>query len=298
MAKLKTKLSSWRSAGVNATANNTTTYFFMDTSPNMFYIQNPSEIDLYVSLSYMPTLERYEFKLKAHGQQAMGRPLPVKNIYILNPSAEDVHLQLWSIEDEFDLSIFQDINVDNINLSDESLSGIAFDGVIKGFTAGASLPAGTNTIGRVTLPDGVTQDISDTADDVGSIQADVALLKTKVDTMSQNISNMSQAISDMADAIEGMGTGSGSGGENITDKAWTYVYKNLSANATIFPDNTVKIVEVFMLESEGSSFNITTDQDEVIEITTNLYGVKIKVKQINFLKDSANGVVCLRYMGV
>lgn len=270
MGKLNSKLSSWRSHSVSCTAQNTTTYFFMDTSPNMFYIQNTSDKSLYVGLSYMPTIDRYEFEIKPHSQRAIGRPLPVKNIYFLNPSGEDIPVQLWSIEDVFDVSIFQDLSVDNITFDSDAMDKLSFDGIIRGINC--ALPAGSNTIGTVNI--GAFQS------GANSIMSNI---NTKVTEMTSKLSTMSNNLNLFKDKF-------------YSDNDFTYVYKSYSGATNIFPNNTaVRFVEVYDFASGTAT--VTNENGETLSNVTLKSGQKFKAKQINVTPTSGN-IVCLRYMEV
>lgn len=270
MSKLNSKLSSWRSHSVTCTAQNTTTYFFMDTSPNMFYIQNTSDKSLYVGLSYMPTIERYEFEIKPHSQRAIGRPLPVKNIYFLNPSGEDIPVQLWSIEDVFDVSIFQDLSVDNITFDSDAMDKLAFDGIIRGINC--ALPAGNNKIGSV--------NVNAFQAGAGSIMGNII---NKVDDISSKMVSVVGHISSLNDKV-------------ISDNDYTYVYKSYSGATNIFPNNTsVRFVEVY--DFANGTATITNEGGETLSNVTLKAGQKFKAKQINVTPTSGN-ILCLRYRDI
>lgn len=267
MGKLNSKLSSWRSHSVSCTAQNTTTYFFMDTSPNMFYIQNTSDKSLYVGLSYMPTIDRYEFEIKPHSQRAIGRPLPVKNIYFLNPSGEDIPVQVWSIEDVFDVSIFQDLSVDNISFDSDAMDKLAFDGIIRGINC--ALPAGSNNIGAV--------NIANFSSGANSLMNNI---NNKVTDISNKMVSVVQHITALDDKI-------------ISDNDYTYVYKSYSGATNIFPNNTsLRFVEVYDFASGTAT--ITNESGETLSNVTLKAGQKFKAKQINVTPTSGN-IVCLRY---
>lgn len=276
MGKLNSKLSSWRSHSVTCTAQNTTTYFFMDTSPNMFYIQNTSDKSLYVGLSYMPTIERYEFEIKPHSQRAIGRPLPVKNIYFLNPSGEDIPIQIWSIEDVFDVSIFQDLSVDNITFDSDAMDKLAFDGVIRGINC--ALPGGINHLGSVNI-DGLS----------GSAHTIWNNINNKVNDISSKLVNINTKINLIEE-------------RTISEDEWTYVFKVYTgSDENIFPNSTdVRMVEIFSYEPDvGSYIKVTNETGEVLPEVALWNGQKFKAKQMQFVKGTGEGIyVCLRYRTV
>ena len=135
---------SWKQEEIKIPGNALVTVHFDDTKPNMFMLQNPNETVLHIGITRIPTERTYEFKIDANNSSTFGRPVATDVIYILNKSNVDATVSLFSVADDFDMSILQSLSVD---LSKSPI----YDGIIKGYTAGVSLPSGTNHIGKVDL---------------------------------------------------------------------------------------------------------------------------------------------------
>ena len=118
-----------------------------NSKPNMFVLQNANPVDINISLSHIPTLYNYEFQVKANTTDTFGRPSSTTKVYLFNTGSVTANVKLFSVNDTFDMNILKNTNV-NI---DGATVTVEDNGVIKGFQAGVSLPAGTNTIGKVGL---------------------------------------------------------------------------------------------------------------------------------------------------
>lgn len=132
----------WSHQEVKISGNALTTVHFDTSKPNMFMLQNPNDTAIHIGLSRIPTDRNYEFKIEANSSVTFGRPVPTDVLYLLNKGNADASVSLFSIYDKFDMSILQTLNVD---LSKSPI----YDGIIKGFGNGVSLPSGDNKIGRV-----------------------------------------------------------------------------------------------------------------------------------------------------
>ena len=144
MGKLTSQLSTWRKDNVECKKGNVTTLWFKDTQPNIMFIQNDSETDLYVSIDHIPTRNDYAFKVKAHNNRLVARPYKTAQLYILNDGGTDVSCVVWSIFDTFRPEMLNDFSVDKIDLAsatlDEMISELSYDGVIRGFASGVKVP--------------------------------------------------------------------------------------------------------------------------------------------------------------
>ena len=144
MGKLTSQLSTWRKDNVECKKGNVTTLWFKDTQPNIMFIQNESDTDLYVSIDHIPTRKDYTFKVKPHNNRLVARPYKTSQIYILNDSVEDVTCTVWSIYDEFRPEMLNDFSVDKIELASSTLSEmideLSYDGIVRGFANGVKLP--------------------------------------------------------------------------------------------------------------------------------------------------------------
>ena len=144
MGKLTNQLSTWRKDNVECKKGNVTTLWFKDTQPNIMFIQNDSDTDLYVSIDHIPSKKDYAFKVKSHNNRLVARPYKTAQIYILNDGGKDVSCTVWSIFDTFRPEMLNDFSVDKIDLAsatlDEIISELSYDGVIRGFANGVKVP--------------------------------------------------------------------------------------------------------------------------------------------------------------
>ena len=144
MGKLSSQLSTWRKDNVECKKGNVTTLWFKDTQPNIMFIQNDSDTDLFVSIDHIPTRNDYAFKVKAHNNRLVARPYKTAQLYILNDGGTDVSCTVWSIFDTFRPEMLNDFSVDKIDLAsatlDEMISELSYDGVIRGFANGVKVP--------------------------------------------------------------------------------------------------------------------------------------------------------------
>lgn len=144
MGKLSSQLSTWRKDNVECKKGNVTTLWFKDTQPNIMFIQNDSDTDLYVSIDHIPSKKDYTFKVKSHNNRLVARPYKTAQLYILNDGGTDVSCTVWSIFDTFRPEMLNDFSVDKIDLAsatlDEIISELSYDGVIRGFANGVKVP--------------------------------------------------------------------------------------------------------------------------------------------------------------
>lgn len=150
MGKLTNQLSTWRKDNVECKKGNVTTLWFKDTQPNIMFIQNDSDTDLFVSIDHMPTRNDYAFKVKAHNNRLVARPYKTAQLYILNDGGLDVSCVVWSIFDTFRPEMLNDFSVDKIEIAsatlDEMISELSYDGVIRGFASGVKVPEINNIV--------------------------------------------------------------------------------------------------------------------------------------------------------
>ena len=141
---------SWRYQKVDVSGYGLKTIHFMDTTPNLFMIQNPTGATLHIGITNIPTETSYEFKVNPNSTKTFGRPIAADELFIYNITNADISISLFSVYDRFDLSLLADTSV---SLDESIAAEIKGDGIIKGFSAGVSLPAGTKHIGDVSLSD-------------------------------------------------------------------------------------------------------------------------------------------------
>ena len=144
MGKLTSQLSTWRKDNVECKKGNVTTLWFKDTQPNIMFIQNDSDTDLYVSIDHIPSKKDYTFKVKSHNNRLVARPYKTAQLYILNDSGADVSCTVWSIFDTFRPEMLNDFSVDKIDIAsttlNEMISELRYDGVVRGFASGVKVP--------------------------------------------------------------------------------------------------------------------------------------------------------------
>ena len=144
MGKLTNQLSTWRKDNVECKKGNVTTLWFKDTQPNIMFIQNDSDTDLYVSIDHIPSRNDYAFKVKAHNNRLVARPYKTAQIYILNDGGTDIACTVWSIYDTFRPEMLNDFSVDKIEIAsatmDEMISELKYDGIVRGFANGVKVP--------------------------------------------------------------------------------------------------------------------------------------------------------------
>lgn len=143
MATLSNQLSTWRKLVIECKAGIVTTVDFKDTRPNIMFIMNPTESVLLASIDSTPTEKQYDFKIKEHYTRLIGKPTRTSQCYIYNTSKTDCTVQVYSLYDaNFDPSWIKDFNIENVNISEETLkqfsemiSGkVTIEGVEKGVT--------------------------------------------------------------------------------------------------------------------------------------------------------------------
>lgn len=140
----KKNVTSWRQEEITISGNALKTIHFSDTTPNMFYVQNTNDVYVLAGITKTPTETSYEYRVEKNTSMTFGRPVPTRSIHFLNPSNKDITITLFSIYDTFDINILK-----NTFFNMEEMGDFVYDGIIKGFSNGVSLPSGTNKIGKV-----------------------------------------------------------------------------------------------------------------------------------------------------
>lgn len=144
--------STWRPTSVEINAGETKQVAFYDTKPNIFHIQNDNNTTIYISVSDYPTPEKYMFKVNPNSSDVFGQPQATGQIFIHNPSASKIVINIHSVADNFNAMLLKNFSVQLDNLEMETAVE---------FKAGAQLPEGMNTIGRVNLGTSAEDFISD-----------------------------------------------------------------------------------------------------------------------------------------
>ena len=212
-----------------------------NSKPNMFVLQNANPVDINISLSHIPTLYNYEFQVKANTTDTFGRPSSTTKVYLFNTGSVTANVKLFSVNDTFDMNILKNTNV-NI---DGATVTVEDNGVIKGFQAGVSLPAGSNTIGKVGLESNVNNTIN-------QINNNLSTQKTAISDINYDVTNISNYTFCIAKAL------------GVTN--WSTInYKNKVNNLTINNTNSSPIVVHF-----SYLFNDNCNIDIVVGSVTKL----------------------------
>lgn len=158
-----------------------------DTMPNIFIIQNTTPNELKVSLSGVASEKNYEFKVPANSTKPVGTPIPKGKISIYNGTANKFTLKIFSVSQPLDLAMFNETNV-----SMGSGIEVSTDGIVKGFGAGVSLPAGNNTIGAVELGSVTKNNIASMSTNIAELVngANLSNLYTELRTLNTFISTL------------------------------------------------------------------------------------------------------------
>lgn len=281
----------WRQQNVEIPANSVKDVFFLDTHPNAFYIANNNDTEIYISLTYTPTVDKYEVELKRNDRDTFGRPTPTNRMYILNPSSKQISVTVFSAEDMFDMALLKNFKVD---IANSALQAIAFDGIIKGVKGGLNLPVrimNPNDIQvtipsdltiNATFPDGTKLDLGgDAISIIRAISETVAALKNG------QSSNHTAVVNEIKKVVTAVTNG---GGIATTAKGGTQT----SAGEVVF-----NFTEIDMLVNDASAdltVMITTaggNTSVVLKKDETLSDVKLKGSKLTF---SSSGAVNARYL--
>ena len=138
----------WRKQLITLTPS-LNTIDFTDTNPNLFALVNSNDVNIYGGFSILPNVSKYEFKAAQKATSKFGQPIPVNQLYLYNPSAENISIILFSMQGVFDFTVIEGMSV---NLSTDNVNvGSAVN--VSGFNAGVSLPSGSNLMGKVNVPE-------------------------------------------------------------------------------------------------------------------------------------------------
>lgn len=123
-------------------AGEVTTVSFHGRMPNYFRVANGGNVAIYCGLQNTPTPTNYEFKVEAKNTRMYCEDFGYRQIYIFNPSTEDIYILLYSYNAEFDPVV--QAMTDFVFAVNETQAV-----EIQGFTN--PLPTGNNVIGKVGL---------------------------------------------------------------------------------------------------------------------------------------------------
>ena len=214
-----------------------------NSKPNMFVLQNANPVDINISLSHIPTLYNYEFQVKANTTDTFGRPSSTTKVYLFNTGSITANVKLFSVNDTFDMNILKNTNV---NIDGASVT-VEDNGIIKGFQAGVSLPAGTNTIGKVGLENSVSNTLT-------QINNNLSEEKTNTDNIFSSLINITDKILNISKVL-GIGQGC-----NIE-------YKNNVSELTISNSNsTTNIIHFSYLLNDGCDIDIKIGSNTLLTV--------------------------------
>ena len=206
-----------------------------NSKPNMFVLQNANPVDINISLSHIPTLYNYEFQVKANTTDTFGRPSSTTKVYLFNTGSTTANVKLFSVNDTFDMNILKNTNV-NI---DGATVTVEDNGVIKGFQAGVSLPAGTNTIGKVVLENSVSNTLN-------TINTNLNTHKTITSNINDNSLNIARVLG--------------------VSKGCTVEYKNKVNELTIASTGTARTIHFSYLLNDSCDVDVKVGSNTLLTV--------------------------------
>ena len=214
-----------------------------NSKPNMFVLQNANPVDINISLSHIPTLYNYEFQVKANTTDTFGRPSSTTKVYLFNTGSVTANVKLFSVNDTFDMNILKNTNV-NI---DGATVTVEDNGVIKGFQAGVSLPAGNNKIGKVGLENSVSNTINTINNNLSTQKTATANIYTDTTAISSNSLNIARVLG--------------------VSKGCTIEYKNNVNSLNINNNDTsTKIVHFSYLFNDGCDVDVKVGSNTLLTV--------------------------------
>ena len=214
-----------------------------NSKPNMFVLQNANPVDINISLSHIPTLYNYEFQVKANTTDTFGRPSSTTKVYLFNTGSVTANVKLFSVNDTFDMNILKNTNV-NI---DGATVTVEDNGVIKGFQAGVSLPAGTNTIGKVGLETSVSNTLNSINTNLSTQKTATANIYSDTTAISSNSLNIARVLG--------------------VSKGCTIEYKNKVDSLTINNSNSsTSIIHFSYLFNDGCDVDVKIGSNTLLTV--------------------------------
>lgn len=283
MGKLTNQLSTWRKDNVECKKGNVTTLWFKDTQPNIMFIQNDSDTDLFVSIDHIPTRNDYAFKVKAHNNRLVARPYKTAQLYILNDGGLDVSCVVWSIFDTFRPEMLNDFSVDKIDLAsatlDEIISELSYDGVIRGFANGVKVPEVTDIVSS--LSNLLKKNSVENIVNLYNIFNELQLISTKVNSFYNEgvnvpkIDGVVKAIGKLipVNVVYNTPTSGTSVTFTPTNSANNRIKVSFLSN-----DNAEKNVQIVCTKTGGNTQSLTLKPNEVVNEVWFLNVTKIEIK--------------------
>ena len=275
MGKLSSQLSTWRKDNVECKKGNVTTLWFKDTQPNIMFIQNDSDTDLFVSIDHIPTRNDYAFKVKAHNNRLVARPYKTAQLYILNDGGTDISCVVWSIFDTFRPEMLNDFSVDKIDLAsatlDEMISELSYDGVIRGFANGVKVPEIADIV--ASLENLLSGNTVDNIVNLYKIFNELQMIGTKVNSFYNegvNVPKIDKLIP--VNVVYNTPTGT------IATFTPTNSTKNRIRVGFLSNDNLQKNLQVVCTKKDNSTQSLTLKPNEVVNEVWFLNVTKIEIK--------------------
>ena len=275
MGKLTNQLSTWRKDNVECKKGNVTTLWFKDTQPNIMFIQNDSDTDLFVSIDHIPTRNDYAFKVKAHNNRLVARPYKTAQLYILNDGGTDVSCTVWSIFDTFRPEMLNDFSVDKIEIGsatlDEMISELSYDGVIRGFANGVKVPEVADIV--ASLENLLSGNTVDNIVNLYKIFNELQMIGTKVNSFYNegvNVPKIDKLIP--VNVVYNTPTGT------IATFTPTNSTNNRIKVGFLSNDNLQKNLQVVCTKTDNSTQSLTLKPNEVVNEVWFLNVTKIEIK--------------------
>ena len=275
MGKLTNQLSTWRKDNVECKKGNVTTLWFKDTQPNIMFIQNDSDTDLFVSIDHIPTRNDYAFKVKSHNNRLVARPYKTAQLYILNDGGTDVSCTVWSIFDTFRPEMLNDFSVDKIDLAsatlDEMISELSYDGVIRGFANGVKVPEIADIV--ASLENLLSGNTVDNIVNLYKIFNELQMIGTKVNSFYNegvNVPKIDKLIP--VNVVYNAPTGT------IATFTPTNSTNNRIRVGFLSNDNLQKNLQVVCTKTDNSTQSLTLKPNEVVNEVWFLNVTKIEIK--------------------
>ena len=275
MGKLTSQLSTWRKDNVECKKGNVTTLWFKDTQPNIMFIQNDSDTDLFVSIDHIPTRNDYAFKVKAHNNRLVARPYKTAQLYILNDGGTDISCTVWSIFDTFRPEMLNDFSVDKIDLAsatlDEMISELSYDGVIRGFANGVKVPEVADIV--ASLENLLSGNTVDNIVNLYKIFNELQMIGTKVNSFYNegvNVPKIDKLIP--INAVYNTPTGT------LAIFTPTNSTNNRIKVGFLSNDNLQKNLQVVCTKTDNSTQSLTLKPNEVVNEVWFLNVTKIEIK--------------------
>lgn len=262
MEKLKQfkQSSSWREDTVTVKAGSDAELDFIDTTPNMFICQNATNEKIHISIGSIPTLHNYEFAVEKNSVSTFGRPVPTRKIYLYNTGSASATVKIFSVHDTFDMNVLKNMSM-KLEGSDMN---IKTDGIVRGFQAGVSLPAGNNKIGIVELDESDVALIQTIGENVDNIDTSVSAIMVNV---AANLSNTNKIVEDVAEIVTAISSGSGQGDAGIDTRMY-YINGDCYDKEPVYM-NKVESVSYSATDSSTIYFNYLLNDSADVDIAIN-----------------------------